>query len=204
MFKALALSATLLLLSGCAVMNRLNNEVSSFGPWPTQRVPGTYAFERLPSQQEHPKLQEQLENAARPAVDAAGFKPVASGEKAEYLMQLAARVSSTDPWYTNDPFIWRGSLRYGWDWGPRRFGRSGWGMGLGYEFASMSDSKFDREVAILIRDGKTGELLYETRASNSGQTASITYLLPAMYRAAMNDFPSTAPNPRQVTEDISK
>jgi hypothetical protein len=58
-------------------------------------------------------------------------------------------------------------------------------------------------VALLIRDRRTGQLLYEARASNTGPSASIDRLLPAMFAAAMQDFPSAGPNPRTVTTKIS-
>ena len=49
---ATALAAPLTLgLGGCAAMRSVSSEVSTFGEWPATRKPGTYAFERLPSQQ---------------------------------------------------------------------------------------------------------------------------------------------------------
>jgi hypothetical protein len=69
-------------------------------------------------------------------------------------------------WY---PYGW---YPYGWypyGWGPR------W-------------DSYEREVALLIRDRKTGTLLYEARANNSGPSAAIDYLLPAMFEAALKDF----------------
>ena len=205
MLKALCLatltSATLL-LSGCASLNKLNNEVSTFGAWPAQRQPATYVFERLPSQAAHPEHPQQLEDAARGALEAAGFRPATDAAQAEYLVQLAARVSSTDPWFTNDPFPWRGSLRFNAGWGYSRWGRSPWGLGLGYGLDS--GSSFEREVAVLIRDRKTGTLLFEARASNNGTSTGIEALLPAMFRAAMQGFPAAGPNPRNVTVQISR
>jgi hypothetical protein len=61
---------------------------------------------------------------------------------------------------------------------------------------------FEREVSLLIRDRESGKLLYEAHASNLGTSASIGALLPAMYQAAMKDFPATGPNPRNVTIDL--
>ncbi|HEY8706819.1 MAG TPA: hypothetical protein VIM34_02360 [Burkholderiaceae bacterium] len=59
-------------------------------------------------------------------------------------------------------------------------------------------------MTLLIRDRKTGQLLYEARADNTGPSASIDYLLPAMFQAAMKDFPRTDPTPRSVTVPISQ
>ena len=41
-----ALLAAAALLSGCAGLRSVTAEVSSFGEWPADRKPATYAFER--------------------------------------------------------------------------------------------------------------------------------------------------------------
>ena len=198
-----AAAAIALLLSGCAAFNNLNNEVSTYGPWPADRKPASFTFERLPSQQAHPERQQMLEDAARAAVEAAGFRAATDATSAEYQLQGGARVSSNDPWIYNDPLFWHGGFRHGYGYG--RWGHgwgTGWGTSWGYGFPSSAS--FEREVALLIRDRKTGQLLYEARANNTGPSAAIDYLLPAMFQAAMQDFPGTGPNPRNVTVQISK
>lgn len=194
-----------LLLGGCAAFNNLNNEVSTYGEWPAARKPSTYAFERLPSQQGQPQRQQMLEDAARGAVEAAGFVPAADVASADVVLQLGARVTINDPWYYDDPFWWRGGMRwhrgYYGRFGPRHFG-PGFGPGWGpYYYDSVN---FEREVAVLFRDRKTGQILYEARANNSGPSSGIDYLLPAMFEAALKDFPKSGPNPRTVTVPISK
>lgn len=203
MLKFLSTLAFTLVLGGCAAFNNVSNEVSTYGPWPTDRKPATFVFERLPSQQAHPERQVQLETAARGALEAAGFRASADANGADYLMQIGARVTSNDPWIYNDPLFWRGGFRSGW--GPGRWHR-GWGPGWGWGGGGAFDYSptFDREVALLIRDRKTGQLLYEARAANTGPSASIDYLMPAMFEAALKDFPSAGPNPRNVTTQISK
>ena len=205
MFKVLSIAVTALLLGGCAAFNNLNNEVSTYGEWPAARKPSTYAFERLPSQQGQPQRQQMLEDAARGAVEAAGFVPAADVASADVVLQLGARVSINDPWYFDDPFWFRGGMRwhrgYYGRFGPRHFG-PGFGPGWGpYYYDSVN---FEREVAVLFRDRKTGQILYEARANNSGPSSGIDYLLPAMFEAALKDFPKTGPNPRTVTVPISK
>ena len=195
MIRTLSVVAVTLLLGGCAAMNNLDNEVSTYGAWPGERKPASYGFERLPSPQAHPERQQMLEDAARGAVESAGFAPAAEAADAVYLMQLGARVTSNDPWYDFDPMFWHGGLRYGHGFGFRRWGRDPWGFGAGFDSAPS----FEREVVVLIRDRKTGQLLYEAHASNSGPSASIDRLLPPMFRAAMRDFPGSSPNPHNVT-----
>jgi hypothetical protein len=214
MLRTLSIAAAALVLSGCAALNNLNSDVSSYGPWPAERKPSTFVFERLPSQIALGQAQgaalggrqEQLETAARGALEAAGFRAAADPADADYLMQVGARVTNNDPWVFNDPLFWRGGFRYGFSGYGGRWGR-GWGPGFGpgWGYGSLYESSnFEREVALLIRDRKTGQLLYETRASNSGPSPSIDALLPAMFEAAMNGFPNAGQNPRTVTTLISR
>jgi len=195
MSKTLSLLITAVALAGCASMNSLTSEVSSFSQWPAERKPGSYAFERLPSQQSQPERQQLLEDSARPALEAAGFTPAAEGSASEYVVQLGARVNATERYYYEDPFWWQGGLYY------HRFSRPYIGSGIGFGFGIPSTS-YEREVALLIRDRKSGQPLFETRASNDGGSPSINSLLPAMYEAAMKDFPHGGVNPRRVTTEI--
>lgn len=207
MIRTLSVVALALSLGGCAGLDKLSNEVSTYGTWPGDRKPAGYVFERLPSQQVHPERQQMLEDAARGALEGAGFAPAADAKEAEYLLQLGAHVAIDDPWYDFDPMFWRGGLRYGYHgrygYGYGRWGHGpwgpGWGMGMGYG----TSARFEREVAVLVRDRKTGELLYEARASNSGPTSTIDRLLPPMFRAALQDFPGSSPNPHTVTVPLA-
>lgn len=202
MLRFLSVACAALVLSGCAAFNNLTNEVSTFGPWPADRKPASFVFERLPSQQVHPERQVQLETAARGALEAAGFRAAADENSADYLMQIGARVTTNDPWIYNDPLFWRGGVRWGYAHGYGRWHR-GWGPGWGPGYGGIEYTPtFDREVALLIRDRKTGQLLYEARADNTGPSASIDYLLPAMFEAALNGFPNAGPNPRSVVTQI--
>lgn len=194
MSKTLSLLIAAVSLAGCASLNSLTSEVSSYSQWPAERKPGSYAFERLPSQQTRPQQQQLLEDSARPALEAAGFTPAADAKDSEYIVQLGARVSATEQYY-DDPFWWRGGLY------SHRFSRPWPYYGMGFGIPSTT---YEREVALLIRDRKSGQPLYETRASNDGGSPSIQSLLPAMFEAAMKDFPAGSVTPRQVTTEIPR
>ena len=62
-FTASAALAGALLLGGCAGISTVSSNVSSFGEWPADRKPGTYAFERLPSQQARAAESDVLESS---------------------------------------------------------------------------------------------------------------------------------------------
>jgi hypothetical protein len=197
MTKWMALVAAALVLSGCAAFNNLSCDVSSYGQWPADRKPASYTFERLPSQQARPEQQQLLEAAARPAIEAAGFSPAADDKSADVSIQVGARVSANERSPYEDPFWWRGGLFYSHH---GRVGRGFWGPGFGMQYSSPV---YEREVALLIRDRKSGQPLYESRASNDSASPVINSLLPAMFEAALKDFPNTALSPRRVTVPIN-
>lgn len=193
---AVATLAVAAALTGCAAMNTVDSEVSTYSQWPAERRPATFAFERLPSQQARPQEQTELEGLARPALLEAGFKEVASVQEADTTVQVGARVSRTDRLVYDDPFWWRGGLFYPYP----RMGRPYWGPG----YAMVYDSPhYDREVAVLIRDRKTSQPLYEARAANDGMNYGGAPVLAAMFRAALKDFPQTGVNPRRVSVQLT-
>ncbi|HRD98161.1 MAG TPA: DUF4136 domain-containing protein [Rubrivivax sp.] len=177
-------------LGGCAAMRSVSSEISTFGDWPANRKPGTYAFERLPSQQARAEQMQALEAAAAPALLKAGFRPVAAGQEPDVLVQVGQRAGRADtlPWA--DPLWWRGSFgyyRHGPWIGPR------WGMSL------QMDLRYEREVALLIRERADGKPLFEARASNEGNSAQAGgATLAAMFEACLMDFPRHGVNPRTV------
>jgi hypothetical protein len=191
---SLSLSALLLVgaaaLAGCASLSSVTSEVSSFGEWPAGRAPGTYAFERLPSQQQRGPEADALEAAARPALEKAGFKPAAEGTAPDVTVQVGARLTRTDngPW--NDPFWWQGGFGY-WRRGP--WAGPSWSMSV-----YGSPPRYDREVAVLIRDRVSSKPLFESRASNESGMSATPPVTSAMFQAALLDFPKTGLNPRRV------
>jgi len=66
-------AAAALSLAGCASLNSVTADAQSFDSWPAARQAGSFAFERLPSQQRDPDGQSSLEGAARAALLKAGF-----------------------------------------------------------------------------------------------------------------------------------
>jgi hypothetical protein len=204
MGKTIALFAAAAALAGCASLNRIDADVSSFSRWPAGRGPSTYVFERLPSQQAEPQQAQMLEDAARRAIEGAGFVAAPPGSAGDVTVQLGARITETDRSPFDDPF-WYGGFgawhrpfaRGGFG---RPFGGPGWRRGYwgpGYDFPY-----YTREVALLIRDKRAGEPLYEARAETEGATTGLYSVLPAMFVAALKDFPNGAPtNPHRVTVD---
>jgi hypothetical protein len=195
------------LLAACASLNTLQAQVASYGSWPAQRKPGTYAFERLPSQQARADAQQRLEDAARPALEGAGFTAAASGESPDVLVQVGARITRYErsPW--DDPF-WYGGY-YGYGYGYWR-GRPWPGVYRPYPFYPYypywhysEPARYEREVGLLLRDRGNGTPLYEARASSDGYSSGGDELLSALFRASMADFPNSGSVPHSVTLQLS-
>ncbi len=178
-------------LSGCASLRSVSSEVSTFGDWPQARKPTTFRFERLPSQQSQPTQQQAVEDSARKALEAAGFAVAPDSAEPDVLVQVGVRVSRTEfsPW--DDPLWWNGGFGY---WRRRPWGGAGW---WGYP-PPLNSTRFDREVAVLIRDRTEGKPLYEAHARNDGSSAGSAELIDAMFAAALKDFPAVGLNPRTV------
>jgi len=194
---AAALLAGLLatLFAGCTGMRTVTSEVSSFGEWPSDRKPSTYAFDRLPSQQALAAETEQVEGAARNALQKAGFQPAAAGQTPDVLVQVGARSTRAERntvWA--DPLWWRGSFGY---WRPAPWPGAAWSMSV-----RSDPPRYDREVAVLLRDRASGKPLFEARAVNESGPTSDTTLLPAMFEAALTDFPRLGVNPRKVVVTV--
>lgn len=193
--QALLLAGSALLLASCAALNSVTSEVSTFGEWPTDRKAGSYAFERLPSQQARAAEMTTLEAAAKAALEKAGFTPVAEGQQPDVVVEVGSRVGRSDngPWA--DPLWWRGSFGY-WRSGPWAGPR--WGLGFHWDQA-----RYDHEVALLLRDRASGKPLFEARASRENSSPySADSTLAAMFQAALMDFPKTGVNPRRVTVQL--
>ncbi len=190
-FTACAALALALLLGGCAGLDTVAVDVSSQGAWTPDRKPGSYAIERLPSQQANAAEQERIEAAAVPALQAAGFR-AAPADQADYLVQVGARVFEV---VRRDPFAHSLFWRHDW-WHYGGYRPLFYGPGLGYRGDDFPD--YQRETAILIRDRRSQQIVYETRATQSSRWSSPA-LLPALFEASMKDFPLPAISPRSVT-----
>lgn len=195
-WKMLWALGALLVLSGCASVRLIESDVHSYSQWPTARAPGSFRFERLPSQQAQAAQQEIVEAAALPALRQAGFALAAEGASPDFLVQVASALTRHDraPW--DDPFPW------GWNTGFFYGGRyhRGASLGLGLH---MPQPYYVRDVSVLIRDARTQRVLYETRARHDGRWADDA-VRTTLFEAAMKDFPQPAISPRRVRIEIPR
>jgi uncharacterized protein DUF4136 len=216
MIKPIAALAALA-LAGCASLDNVDADVSSYSRWPADRGATTYAFERLPSQQVQPQAAQLLEDAARLAVEGAGFTPAAEATVPDVTIQIGARITAVDRSPYDDPF-WYGGYGGGywgsyWGWrqplGHARFvGSPYWGHGWGAGYwgpGYYGVPYYQREVAVLIRDKRSGEPLYEGRAQSGGLYSTPDRTLPALFIAALQDFPAGSEiNPHRITIEAKR
>lgn len=192
------LAAAVLTLAGCAALNNVTSEVATYGEWPAGRQPGSYAFERLPSQQARASQQAELEAAAAKAMEQAGFVAAKDAASADVIVQIGARINRADvsPW--DDPLWWR--------WGAGYWRVPGWRSSRAAFYGGWNDDwyrRYERHVALLIRDRASSKPLYEAHAQTEGGTVGDAALIGAMFAAAMKDFPALgANNPRRVTVSL--
>ncbi|CAN5767807.1 hypothetical protein BH09PSE5_BH09PSE5_08530 [soil metagenome] len=177
-------------LAGCASVSGVTSDVSSYSSWPSGRSPGSYVFERLPSQVQQAG-QDDLEQAARAALTKAGFTE-AKSDNAEYNVQLGSRVGQNGA---------GSGTGIGIGGGFGSGGRSSFsGVGIGLSFGGGRSFQ-ERDLSIVIRDRKTAQTLFESTAHNDGSASQDARTTEAMFAAALTDFPNSAVNPRRIVID---
>jgi Domain of unknown function (DUF4136) len=189
-------------LAGCAALNTVASDVTTYSEWPADRQPGAYAFERLPSQKADAARQAELEAAAAKALDKAGFSAAPDAAQADVIVQIGARVSRSEisPW--DDPLWWR----WGGGYWRSPYWRSPYWRHSFYYAGMPPDwySRYERSVAMLLRDRATNVPLFEAHAQTSGASSGDLTLMAAMFEAALQGFPAKdAASPRRVSVTLA-
>jgi Domain of unknown function (DUF4136) len=190
--RALALLVAAATLAGCAALNTVTSDVTTFSEWPAERKPGRYAFERLPSQKANATRTADLEAAAAKALEKAGFTAAADAAQADVIVQVGARISRTEisPW--DDPLWWRWGGGYWRSPTWRRGPRSAFYGGFNSEWYSP---RYERA---------SNTPLFEAHAQTEGGSSGDAALLGAMFEAALQGFPAKdAQNPRRVSVSLA-
>jgi hypothetical protein len=192
----LLVAAATIVLSGCASTYLLDNQVQSFSQLQSLPTQPSYRFERSLSQQMDP-AQQALEALADPALFKAGFRRDDAAPR--YSVQVAASTQRSlspygDPW---SPWGWGG----GWGVG---FGGRHFGLGLGGPWPQTDSYWFHREVSVTVRELAGNKVVYETHAVNDGPWLDNRSVLPAMFDAAMQGFPTPPAGPRRVDIQVGR
>ncbi|MFZ9182412.1 MAG: DUF4136 domain-containing protein [Hylemonella sp.] len=197
--KALLLAMLLGLLSGCSGLRLVDAQVKT-GTAGMAIEPGArYRFDRLPSQTEDIGRTQELEAMAEQALAQVGL--VLDEQQPRYSVLLGARMQ---PYLANawgqplgtTPGGAYGSVMIGT--GSAMGGMFGWGMRF------PPPTHYGYEVSLVLRDLASAQVVYDTRATHSGPWSDSANLLPALFRAALQDFPEPAPGLRQVHLEIPR
>ncbi len=182
-------------LSGCAGGYLLDNTVTSFSGLTAAPGSLTYRFDRLPSQQV--PAQAQLEAMADPALHEAGLRRDDANPR--YTVQVSGAVQPllspwADPWRFGP---WPDPWRFG-AWGG--YWRHGFGVrgGLG----RWEEYWYRRAASVIVRELPGNSVVYETHAHNDGPWLDHTAVFPAMFKAALQGFPTPPPGPRRIDVQI--
>ena len=177
------------LLSGCATTWKVDSEVRTFSSLPAVPPGAAYRFERLPSQQSHGEQQAKLEGIAQQALAKVGMPR--NDAAAKYSVQIGARAQrESSPWEDT----WPGWGLAGRDYAVTPTGQIVWVQ----SFARPELPWFRREVSLIVRELGSNQVVYETHAVHDGRWADSTAVLPAMFEAALSDFPRAAPGVKKV------
>jgi hypothetical protein len=186
--------AALLGLPGCAAWRQVSLDVATFGEWPQGRRPGSFALDRLPSQNKDSAERTQLEAQAAEALVRAGFHLAGSAAAADVLAQLVWRESRVlDPWY-DDPWIAAPRWRLGVGYGARPWGA--WGM-----WGPADLARDQQELGLLLLDRASRQPLVEVRVRHEGRL-SVDTVRPLMLDAALQGFPQLQAGERRVTVSL--
>ena len=186
--RLLALWATAMLLSGCAVPRLIDSEVESY-PGSTPAVAGaSYRFERLPSQQAFAERQAQLEALAQAALGHVGL--VRNDAQAQYSVQVTVQIAQIP-----SPYL------------PRQIRRPPMVAADGSHFFSPllllpEPAWFRHTVRFLMRDTNTAQVAYESTARFDGPWGDSGKLLPVIMDAALSNYPNPPPGVRKVIIEL--
>lgn len=192
-----------LCLAGCGTVMRVDSEVKSHAKWPSPALPAgqvSYEFERMPSQTtgQADTDQSTLEALTRDALAGLGWQATTAGPAAWRVAVSAQTVTlPRAPW--DDP-------RDGWLLRPRLSMAMGTGRGGPHVGGLMSVDMpyYQRSVTLVVRDGQTGRVAFETRAAHDGRWHDSPAVWRAMIDAALSGFPAPPAGARTVNIDIPR
>jgi hypothetical protein len=199
-FFSWALTALgLALLSGCASMRLIDSDVVSINAAPPgmNLLSFPYRFERLPSQLNNPEaaLAEQQAQAAMTTVGMV---------RNDAAAQLSVIVGFSGTQYPAD--AWGRPIGPGWTpYGSFSIGtglNSHMGVGLGMRFPPPTH--YRREVSLIMRDLKSGLVVYETRAVHAGPWRDSEAVFATLFKAAMANFPNPPLGERRVNIELPR
>ena len=202
-FSAALAAMALTVLTGCASMRLIDSDVVSVAAVPPgMNLQGAkYRFERLPSQVNNPEagLAEQQAQAAMTAV---GLVRDDAGASLSVMLGFSGSQYLADPWGRPLGPGWTpyGSVAIGSGFG----GGFGSHIGLGMGMRFPPPTHYRREVSVVMRDLKSGQVVYETRASHAGPWSDSVPIFATLFQAALANFPNPPAGLRRVNIELPR
>ena len=185
-------------LTGCASVRVVDSQVLSVANVPTglQLQGAKYRFERLPSQVNN--LEAGLaEQQAEQALATVGLVRDDAAAQISVLVGFQGTQYLADPWgYPYAGPYGSISIGRGAPWG------SAVGVGMGMRFPPPTH--YRREVSLILRDLKSGQVVYETRASHDGPWSDSTTIFATLFKAALANFPNPPAGPQRINIEIPR
>ncbi|MBC7728251.1 MAG: DUF4136 domain-containing protein [Microbacteriaceae bacterium] len=199
--KTLIATLFMLLLSGCAGVRLVDTQVqavSTLAPGSTALTGAHYRFERLPLQTAQPGF-DRTEALAQAALARVGLVRDEAG--ATVSVQLSVRAGSYLVDSSGRPYSGPGWTGGAGGYGQLMIGSSGmFGIGM----RSMPSTLYRHEVNLVLRDVRSSQVLYETRAVNEGPWSDADQVLAAVFEAALRDFPNPPAGPHLINIEIPR
>src|SRR5574343_390359 len=187
------------LLAGCASTRVVDSQVLAIANVPPgMNLQGaTYRFERLPSQAANPEAG-LAEQQAEQALTAVGLV------RHDAAARLSVQVGFLGSEYLADPW----GRPYGWSpYGSISIGqRAAWGSGIGVGMSMRMppSPQYHREVSLVMRDLRSGQVVYETRASYDGPWSDSVRIFATLFQAAPAHFPTPPAGPQRVNIELPR
>ena len=150
-----------------------------------------YRFDRVPPVAGQP-APDKLEAMAQAALARVGLQRDDAGAAISVQVGATSGAYWADGW--GRPLGWGPRMSLGMGFG--RGGALGWGMGWPLDDPSVP--VYVSEVSLLMRDLRTGQIVYDTRARHDGPWSDTDNILPALFAAALEGFPNPAQTERPV------
>lgn len=202
-FSVALAAMALTFLTGCASMRLIDSDVVSMAAVPPgMSLQGAkYRFERLPSQVHNPEagLAEQQAQAAMTAV---GLVRDDAGASLSVMLGFSGSQYPADPWGRPLGPGWTpfGNIAIGSGFGVVLGSHVGLGMGMRFP----PPTHYRREVSVIMRDLKSGQVVYETRASHAGPWSDNVPIFATLFQAALANFPNPPAGPRRVNIEVPR
>lgn len=193
----IGLCLLMLALAGCSGMRIIDSDVRAYTTAQPVSVPATYRFELLPSQQALHEQRFALQDMVQAELDKVGMRRDEVAPQYSVRFDLRVQRDARSPW--SDPVF-----------GGRFFSAYPVATphGVVYHYRAplmvMEMPWYRREVSLLMRRLSDGELVFESNARSDGYWADDGAVLPAMFEAALRDFPNPPQGLRRVNIEIPR